>query len=122
MSTTKLTPFVSYNTEVEHKEYLKEVKDNNIAVIGGVSESPLDVGTYKVSVVGGNDSKHRITGITNNLAWALFLIDVKVIGGTFAGRTDRIPFSPETTYKKNARLNVEIYLDKKGLKRGKIVE
>ena len=118
----KLAPFVSFDTNVKQSEYLKEVQDKNYAVIGGTSESVLDVGTYKVSVVGGKDSKHRITGTTNGLQWALFLIDVKVIGGTFAGKTDRIPFNPKTTYKKNNRLNIEIYLDKKGLKRGKIVE
>ena len=34
---------------------------------------------------------------------------------------DRIPFNPATMLKKNTRVSFEIYKDRKGLKRGRII-
>tara|TARA_R110002051_G_C8747305_1_gene499833 strand:+ start:2376 stop:2744 length:369 start_codon:yes stop_codon:yes gene_type:complete len=122
MSTT-LKAFVSYDTDSEHNTYVKEVKKNNYAIIGSGSESPLEVGTYKVSVIGGKDSKFRIAGTTNGNSWALFLMAVKVLNNTtYSGIIDRVPFNPDTLYKANNRLNIEVYLDKNGKRRSKIVE
>jgi hypothetical protein len=122
MSNT-LKAFVSYDTDKQHNDYVREVKQQNYAIIGSGSESPLEVGTYKVSVIGGKDSKFRIAGTTNGNSWALFLMAVKVMNDAkFSGVIDRIPFNPETTYKAKSRLNIEIYLDKNGKRRGKIVE
>ena len=50
MSNT-LKAFVSYDTDKQHNDYVREVKQQNYAIIGSGSESPLEVGTYKVSVV-----------------------------------------------------------------------
>ena len=48
-------------------------------------------------------------------------MEVKVKGGSFSGVMDKIPFNPTTNYKKNSVINFEIYKDKNGLKRGRLV-
>ena len=115
----KLNNFVEYSSDAEHLNYTKEVKQNNLSIIGGRSESPLDVGTYK-GVVSGN--KMRIVGQTGDNKWCIFLMEVKVKGGTFNGTLDRIPFNPDVNFKKKSVVTFEIYQDRNGLKRGRIVE
>ena len=92
--------FVEFRTAVELKQYAEEVKKNNLSIIGTASESPLEVGSYDGTITG---NMSRIVGKTN-------------------GTLDRIPFNPTTMLKKNTKVSFEIYLDKKGLKRGRLVE
>ena len=112
---------IPYESKVEHNEYLKEVKKQNISIIGKGSESPLSVGSYKGTVQSGKDSKLLLLGKTNDNSWSLFLMNVKVKGGEFAGVIDRIPFNPENTYKANSVVNFEIK-EVNGKRRGTIVE
>ena len=114
-----LSTFVEYTSDTEHQKYNKEVKQNNLSVIGSRSESPLDEGEYKGIVTG---LKNRIVGQTNDNNWCIFLMVVKVKGTDFAGTTDKIPFNPNTIYKKNSIVSFEIYKDRNGVKRGRIVE
>ena len=111
--------YVEFTSKKDLTTYVEEVKSNNINIIGGSSESPLDVGTYTGNVEGG---MCRITGKTGENSWSIFLLDVKVKGGKFAGVIDRIPFNPVKVIKKNTQLSFSIYKDKNGLKRGKIVQ
>ena len=115
----KLQNYVEFNTQKELTQYSDEVKKNNLSIIGTASESPLDEGEYD-GVITGNMS--RIVGTTNGNDWCIFLMEVSVNGGKFNGTLDRIPFNPKTLYKKNTRIKFEIYKDRKGLKRGRLVE
>ena len=114
-----LSAFVEYSSDVEHQNYTKEVKQNNLNIIGNRSESPLEVGTYKGTITG---IKNRIIGKTQDNNWCIFLMCVKVKGGDYNGTIDKVPFNPSTTYKKNSVIKFEIYLDKNNLKRGRIIE
>ena len=116
---SKISNFVEYSSDVEHKNYTKEVKQNNLNIIGSRSESPLEVDSYKGTVTG---NKMRIVGRTGTNDWCIFLMEVKVKGGTFNGTLDRIPFNPEIIYKKTSVIKFEIYTDKNNLKRGRIIE
>ena len=111
--------YVEFNTQTDLTNYLDEVKKNNINIIGGSSESPLDVGDYIGTVKGG---MCRITGKTGENSWSIFLVDIVVKGGKFSGVVDRIPFNPTTMLKKNTQVSFSIYKDKNGLKRGKLTE
>ena len=110
--------FVEFNTEAELTTYAQEVKKNNLSIIGTASESPLELGEYE-GIITGNMS--RIVGKTGENDWCIFLTEVQVSNGKFNGTLDRIPFNPATMLKKNTRVSFEIYQDKKGLKRGKLV-
>ena len=110
--------FVEFNTETELNTYAQEVKKNNLSIIGTASESPLELGEYE-GIITGNMS--RIVGKTGENDWCIFLTEVQVSNGKFNGTLDRIPFNPATMLKKNTRESFEIYQDKKGLKRGKLV-
>ena len=116
---SKLQSFVEYSSDVEHQNYTKEVKQNNLNIIGSRSESPLEVGTYKGTITG---VKNRIVGKTDDNNWCIFLMVVKVKGGDFSGTLDKVPFNPSTDYKKNSVITFDIYLDKNNLKRGRIIE
>ena len=111
--------YVEFTSKKDLSAYVDEVKSNNINIIGGSSESPLDVDTYTGEVLGG---MCRITGKTGDNSWSIFLLDVKVKGGKFSGVVDRIPFNPTKMWRKGTQLSFSIYKDKNGLKRGKIVE
>ena len=110
--------FVEFNTAEELTSYAQEVKKNNLSIIGTASESPLEVGEYEGTITG---NMSRIVGKTNDNDWCIFLTEVSVSSGKFNGTLDRIPFNPATMLKKNTRVAFEIYLDKKGLKRGRLV-
>ena len=111
--------FVEFRTANELKTYAEEVKKNNINIIGTASESPLEVGSYDGTITG---NMSRIVGKTNDNERSIFLTEVKVSSGKFNGTLDRIPFNPTTMLKKNTKVSFEIYLDRKGLKRGRLVE
>ena len=115
---SKLANYVEFTTDKDTQKYFDEVKKNNLSVIGQSSESPLDLGEYKATITG---KKNRIVGKTGENEWCIFLMEVKVKGGSFSGVLDKIPFNPTTNYKKNSVVNFEIYKDKNGLKRGKLV-
>tara|TARA_R110000824_G_scaffold154479_2_gene326605 strand:- start:10966 stop:11310 length:345 start_codon:yes stop_codon:yes gene_type:complete len=110
--------FVEFTTEKDLLSYSQEVKKNNVSVIGTASESPLEVGDYQGTIQG---NMSRIVGKSNGNEWCIFLTEVKVKGGTFAGVMDRIPFNPSTMLKKNTIVSFNIYLDKNNLKRGKLI-
>ena len=114
-----LSNYVEFNTQQELSQYADEVKKNNLSIIGTSSESPLEVGEY-TGVIDGNMS--RIVGKTGQNEWCIFLCGVVVNKGKYNGVNDRIPFNPTTHLKKNTIVKFEIYLDRKGLKRGKLVE
>ena len=111
--------YVEFQTQKDLSTYVDEVKKNNINIIGTSSESPLEVDTYTGEVLGG---MCRITGKTGENSWSIFLVDVKVKGGKFSGVVDRIPFNPTTMLKKGLQISFEVYKDRNGLKRGRIVE
>ena len=113
-----LPNFVEFNTAVKLKQYAEEVKKNNINIIGTASESPLEVGEYEGTITG---NMSRIVGKTGDNDWCIFLTEVSVSSGKCNGTLDRIPFNPATMLKKNTRVSFEIYQDRKGLKRGRIV-
>ena len=115
---SKLANYVEFTTDKDTQKYFDEVKKNNLSVIGQSSESPLELGEYKGTITG---KKNRIVGKTGENEWCIFLMEVKVKGGSFSGVLDKIPFNPTTNYKKNSVVNFEIYKDKNGLKRGKLV-
>jgi|TARA_R110002167_G_scaffold322274_1_gene528171 hypothetical protein len=110
--------YVEFNTAQKLNTYAEEVKKNNLSIIGTSSESPLEVGEYEGTITG---NMSRIVGKTNSNDWCIFLTEVSVSKGKYNGTTDRIPFNPATMLKKNTLVSFEIYLDKKGLKRGKLV-
>ena len=114
-----LPNFVEFNTAVKLKQYAEEVKKNNINIIGTASESPLEVGEYEGTITG---NMFRIVGKTNDNNWSIFLTEVLVSSGKFNGTLDSIPFNPTTMLKKNTKVSFEIYLDRKGLKRGRLIE
>ena len=109
--------FVEFTTEEELSSYSQEVKQNNVSVIGTASESPLEVGDYQGTIQG---NMSRIVGSTNGNEWCIFLTEVQVSSGSFAGVMDRIPFNPNTMLKKNTIVSFSIYLDKNNLKRCKL--
>ena len=110
--------FVEFQTAKELKNYAEEVKKNNLSIIGTASESPLEVGEYEGTITG---NMSRIVGKTGENEWCIFLTEVSVSSGKFNGTLDRIPFNPATMLKKNTKVAFEIYLDRKGLKRGRLV-
>ena len=116
---SKLATFVEFSTDKEQQQYFAEVKKQNLSVIGQSSESPLEVGEYKGTITG---NKNRIVGKTGDNDWCIFLMEVRVKGGEFSGVLDKLPFNPSTNYKKSSVVKFEIYKDKNGLKRGKIVK
>ena len=111
--------YVEFQTQKELTNYVNEVKKENVSIIGTSSESPLNVDTYTGIILG---RMCRITGKTGDNSWSIFLTDVKVKGGEFSGVVDRIPFNPNTMLKKNTQISFEIYKDRNGMKRGRIVE
>lgn len=111
--------YVEFQTQKDLSTYVDEVKKENVSIIGTSSESPLDVDTYTGVILG---RMCRITGKTGDSSWSIFLTDVKVKGGQFSGVVDRIPFNPTTMLKKHTQVSFEIYKDRKGMKRGRLVE
>jgi len=116
---SKLQSFVEFTTDTEQQQYFNEVKKQNLSVIGQSSESPLELGEYKGTITG---KKNRIVGKTGENEWCIFLMEVRVKGGEFSGVLDKVPFNPSTNYKKSSVVKFEIYKDKNGLKRGRIVQ
>ena len=115
---SKLQSFVEFTSDKEQLQYFNEVKKANLSVIGQSSESPLEIGEYKGTITG---VKNRIVGKTGDNDWCIFLMGVKVKGGEFNGVLDKVPFNPATNYRKSSVIQFEIYLDKNGLKRGRLI-
>ena len=99
-----LTNYVEFTTDKEQKKYFDEVKKNNLSVIGQSSESPLDLGEYKGTITG---KKNRIVGKTGDNEWCIFLMEVKVKGGSFSGVLDKIPFNQQLTTKSHQLLTLK---------------